>query len=207
MFDGLFGKLSDIGKIPTKVVIFLFLSSTSLLFAPEAIIQRLRLQKVLDDYGMWVGVICLLSGVFLLINFGAWAIKKRSESKKKAERMSKSIAHIDNLDYGERAVLREYFLHAQETLPLPIDDAVVAGLIAKSILHQVGAFGERSFVGCVFPIALSDHIVPFLTPDKVGLTDPIRMEDREWIEENRPQFASGIEYRTALRAGPRRRRY
>lgn len=59
-----------------------------------------------------------------------------------------------NLDDKEIAVLREFFIQGQNTLQLPVGHPVVAGLIEKGILEQVGMIGENSLVGPLFSLSI-----------------------------------------------------
>ena len=59
-------------KLPTKIIFLLFLLSLTLLLMPvlmpEKALDALQLQRLLQNYGMYIGPVCLGLGIFLLIN-------------------------------------------------------------------------------------------------------------------------------------------
>ena len=175
MFDiGKFvGPISDLGKIPTKVVLFFGLSSGALLLLPETWLRKLRLEKLAAEFGQWIGIVFLLSAVLLLLNLSAWVYRTWKTTRKQKYLKAKVIAALKELDDAEKAVLREFFIQGQNTVRMPMDEPVVAGLISKGILRPVGSVGERALAGIVFPFVPSEMARPNVTLTLVDLPEQL----------------------------------
>lgn len=78
-------------KLPTKIVFWLFLFSFALLLMPEKATQFLRIQLVVQNYGMYIGLVCSGSGIFLCVKFlvFVWQKVKVSgiDAKKKIDKL------------------------------------------------------------------------------------------------------------------------
>ncbi|MBI3666195.1 MAG: superinfection exclusion B family protein [Acidobacteria bacterium] len=98
-------------------------------------------------------------------------------------------AEMQSLDGNEIAVLREFLLQGQNTLQMPIDDPVVAGLLSRGILEQVGQLGHQSRIGIMMSVTISSTVRDMVTPRFVGWSEggPTREQLKEDLE-NRPDF-------------------
>ena len=67
-----FSTIFTLHKLPAKIILWLFLLSLTLflmlVFMPEKALDALQLQR-LQDYGMYIGLVCLGSFLLLVINF------------------------------------------------------------------------------------------------------------------------------------------
>ncbi len=57
-----------IEKLPTKIVFWLFLFSLALLLMPEKAARVFRIQLAIENYGMYIGLVCLGAGFLLFVN-------------------------------------------------------------------------------------------------------------------------------------------
>lgn len=204
MFDPtkIISQLKDLGSVPTKVILFVWLSSGLLLAAPAGFVSALRLERLMSDHGHWVGITWLLSSVFLTvsISYGWHAIWERHKRRRLQEaRASKTIAE---LAFAERAVLREFVFQQQPVVNMPIDDAVVVGLIHNGVLERVSGLGNYSSAGMVFPLRITEVAERLLKAEHLDLREsPSEYELKQFVSQ-RPHFAAAIEWRESLRRGP-----
>ena len=106
-------KLFDINKIPTKLIIVIWLSSALILFVPQEFLTKLSLEGFLKEYGKFIGISFIISSGFTLIALWTYItrlIGRRRLSKKIKESI---VRNINNLDFHEKALLREFFIHGR----------------------------------------------------------------------------------------------
>jgi hypothetical protein len=185
--------LSELEKIPTRIVLIVLISGGLLLAMPDSLLLRLHLNGFMKSYGLWVGFATVFSLVFFLINLGAWAFKKlRGMRRQKAA--DEGIRHcVEQLDEAEKAVLREFRIQGQNTISLPMNETTVAGLISKRILVRCGGLGSHYIVGPVFPFSLGTIARTMITDDLLGLPAHPTVADAKSLRESRPAFVASIE--------------
>ncbi len=146
-------------------------------------------KKHINAYQKWIfsGFLFLIAGIVLililrktlsqLIWLAQWMMKKR-----------RLIQDIHHLDENEKAVLREFFLQAQNTLDLPVEDKTVAGLIHKGILEIVGSKGQYSVRGLMLPVMIAASAHKKMHPQSLGLPAVLTDENRKALNASRPAF-------------------
>jgi len=193
-------RLTDIIKLPTKYFALIALVTGALLLLPKSVLTRLHLDSIPDPYGAIIGVVFLITTGLVAVNAFSWAwnrIDSRRRTKRRTEAITKTLV---NLDPAEQAVLREFFLGSQSSVTMPLDNPVVAGLIARGILQQVGSFGRHWFQGMMFSFRIAESVRELITLEILGLAEfsipndegkwMINDEGIEWVNDNRPQFTS-----------------
>lgn len=193
-------KLVEFAKLPTKWIAAAALGTGLLLVAPAAILQRLRLLDIVSTHGTYIGVAFLISSSILAIELVAWLWSIVRAKRKDARERSRAARALQSIDHKERAVLREFFLHGQNTLDLPATHPVVAGLLEKGLLEQVGTYGEHSLVGLLLPLTIPPESRELLTYDFLQLPEgQPSAEDKERIFAERPEFVRELQRRNARR--------
>lgn len=189
-------KLLELVKLPTKLMAVLCLVSGILLLLPRTWLQIVHLTQFSSDYGVYIGVAFLVSGTALVVELVVWS-SSRLHSAAKGRRLGRmALDELNRLDPKEVAVLREFFLQNQSALSLPVSHPVVASLIDKGILEQVGRLGEHSLVGPLVSLRISPTVRPHVTLSFVGLHDRTLTPDEiAFVRENRPEFVDELERR------------
>lgn len=187
-------KIIEIIKLPAKYIFCVFLVSAALLFVPIHWLEKLHLKQFASDFASFIGIIFLFSAILVGINCFLWTYKRANSfiTKSKIKKLIKS--EIKRLDNKEKSVLREFFFQGQHTIHLPIDHPIVAGLISKGILQQIGELGEHTAVGFVFATAISEEAQAHLTTEAIGLPkgQPTESEIQTLVQK-RPDFIHKIE--------------
>lgn len=187
------GKLIVHLKDSIKHIWAITIATGLLLFLPDRSLEKLHVLKFTQDYGAYIGVVFIVTIVLACINVvnAVWKVFSRKRNRAKA--LLAISNSLQNLDAQEQAVLREFFIQGQNTLRLPIDHPVVAGLSAKGILVGVGNAGERSLAGMLFPLAIRDDIREHSSA-MIGLpaTENPSQQEIEWLKRNRPEFMREI---------------
>jgi len=188
------GKVIEAAKLPTKFIVGIFLVAIALLFLPQPLIDSLYLKDFKGKYGLYFGIIALSTGALLLIESILYFWKK-IQIKRNVDKFKKqALVRIQRLDHAEKAVIREFYLKGQNTLKLPIDHPVVAGLINSGILQIVSSQGRMSLAGMLFSTKISDTVQKQLATEMIDLpTGQPTQEQIEFLRNNRPDFAASIE--------------
>jgi hypothetical protein len=197
----LLSKLFDIGKLPSKVVALVCFVSAMLLFAPDKIQDSLHTKSAVSEHGSYVGLLFITSTALLGINIFIWLSKHATHAITRRRIRRNVVKAIARLDRAEAIILREFMIQQKQTIMLPIDEPVVAGLLNKRIIGQVSTVGRRSIAGMLFPVALDPDFVDGLRPDHLGLPlgEPTE-SDIQRIRSERPPFMDEIARIESLRS-------
>ncbi|EJF45850.1 superinfection exclusion protein B domain protein [Capnocytophaga ochracea str. Holt 25] len=105
----------------------------------------------------------------------------------------KKIKQLDNLDDFEKAVLREFYIEGKNSLKMPINDEVIAGLLSKNVLIYNSQFGNRSMaIGLDFPLSINPIIEEKITNEKIDFPEEINQETKDFLLNNRPDWVDRI---------------
>jgi hypothetical protein len=194
--------LIDINKIPTRIILLIWIISALLLFIPEEQITQFALQEFKKDYGKYFGIAFIGSSAFLILIVATWIINSINKERLKRKYKKIIIESVTTLDPYEKAVLREFYIQGQDTLKIPIDNPTVSGLINKRILNQVGQFGQMSLVGMLFNFSITKvarENITFQILD-IPLGEPSE-QDIQRIRDARPRWMLKIEKNRRLFEG------
>lgn len=99
---------------------------------------------------------------------------------------------LQQLDSQEKSVLREFYLQGQKTIRMPVDQPVVAGLVRKVIIVQVGQLAEQSIAGMLISVTLAVGVEQKLTSSMIDMPTSKTNSDIDWLKRNRPKFMPEI---------------
>ena len=141
-----------------------------------------------------MGIISVLFGLILVIEFTVWVSKKIKQIHLRLKLTQSAKKYLKNLDPAEQSALREFYIQQQNTITLPMDHPVVAGLLASGILRIVGKHGKHSLVGVLASMKISDRLQKVITRKMVGLPiGELSKQDIKFFLENRPPFTYYIQ--------------
>lgn len=187
-------KLFEAAKLPTKFIVSIFLASTIPLFLHSEMVSALRLSEIIDTYGSYMGVVSVLSGSILVIEAVLLLIRKAREGYVYRKIIKLSKDRLKMLDHAEKSVLREFYIQGQNTIKLPMDHPVVAGLRSSGILTVVGRHGKHSLAGLLVSMKIPDRLGEDITLEMLELPeDEPSEQDIDFLRENRPSFARFIQ--------------
>jgi len=186
-------ELLDLNKITAKTALLVLIISGCLLFLPSSSLSKLQIAEFKKDFGKYFGFAFLASAAFLIVAILNWLQAKISIFFRKRKQAARILSAFNKLDFKEVAVLREFFINGQQSLDMPIDDPVVAGMLNKGLLYQLSAMGQMSVEGLMMPIAMHDLLGGSLKPESLGLplTEPSETVKNEIID-SRPHWAKSI---------------
>jgi len=119
---------------------------------------------------------------------------RRGAAERRAARQAED--YVQGLDRYEVAVLREFVIQDRNTLALPIDQPVVAGLLRKGVLVQLGSNYEHTLVGTLGAPRIRESLQDLITVELLRLAaahpDPAELQR---LRHERPSFMAYIEER------------
>jgi uncharacterized membrane protein len=178
-------RILDVAKVPTKIVALVFLVTGCLLLFPNEWIKALEIEEFTKDYGKFIGIIFLVSVVLLALTTMEKTLVWRRGARRRAA-IEKSIrSTIDDLDYSERAVLRQFYIQGKNTIELPLDNPVVEGLLEREIIYIVGHSAKISMVGRLVSVNLSPLVSRLLNPQMLGIPSRKLMKESEVRDVNK----------------------
>jgi hypothetical protein len=141
------------------------------------------------DYFNFIAVsICLLILLVALLIFKFLWVNIRAISTKKADRKS-IIQAVKTLDDEEKSVLREFEIQRANTIEMPVEDSIVAGLMHKGVLEATSEKGQYAAGGLFLPLAISAVAKKRIKPKNIGMPDDINDEkERDRLAKTRPRF-------------------
>lgn len=153
------------------------------MFLPE---RTRRFVKDYQAFSFTVFFVFLLLGA--LIVFKILWIKLKPAVRDTARRKD-IVRAVKRLDPDEQSVLREFYLQGANTLEMPVEDMVVAGLIKKGILQTTRDKGEYASCGLMLPVILSPTAQKHVKPSKIGMPKDINdPAARENLAKTRPAY-------------------
>ncbi len=197
----LLSKLFDITKLPSKFFAWVVLLSACALFLPSNILVALQIEKFPADYKPFIGAAFLGASCFLLINCTIWVWSKAKLWFARRSLNVRIVSALTELDYSEKAVLREFFFQGKNVIELPVDRPTVAGLLQKGVLAPCGTTGFRSLAGSVFPCRMGSLARNLVTSYLVEYPDTPTESDIRDIHRSRPNFVHDIERNDRWRSG------
>jgi hypothetical protein len=179
----------DLTKLPSKFFVLFSVISGFILFGENELLEKIKLLKLKENFGIYVGLVFLLSTGIVLINIIIWLFSEIKGQINKFKFKKHCIEIINNLDIQEKSILREFFLIRQTSIDMPIDDAVISGLLDKGILKINKQFGG-SFImtGMTAPVSINKIIEKYITFDKIDLPTVKSKENEEFLKNNRPTW-------------------
>jgi hypothetical protein len=192
-------KATEIIKLALKHIWAVAIGTGLLIFLPEHLLKRIRVEQFAQNFGTYIGIAFLFSTliVAMQITKGLWHAALKCRKRKK--QLKETLLALTRLDPREQAILREFYLQNRNTIQLPFDQATVAGLVRKGILCLVGTVAERSLAGMLVPMKLSPAADAHLTFEMIELPQtPLSEANIQFLRKNRPEFLPEIEQHNQL---------
>ncbi|MCX2574860.1 superinfection exclusion B family protein [Pedobacter sandarakinus] len=173
------------GKVSLRFLFPIAVVSACFLFLPDDWKAKLSIDKVSEDYSKYFGIAFLLSVVLILTDI-VLSVSKGISSSTRNKKIDKYVNDfVNSLANDEKALLREFYINGRDTLPLPIYNPTVLGLISKRILVQIGTVGTMVNYEACMSYAVSEIAKKYLTNENIMLPKEQTEANIKLIENNR----------------------
>ncbi|MGN0909507.1 MAG: super-infection exclusion protein B [Succinivibrio sp.] len=167
------------------VMVWLSLATLALLFIPWDRFSPDLAQRIAPCRGfLYLALIFELSNFIAQAIIGAFSSLHRSKRQKERERQMERT--VGNMDFSERALIREFVLQRKSELRVPLMEPTVRGLIGSRILEQASPEGEDGKAAVV----ISRQARPFITYRAIGISaGKLSEEQINQLMSERPEYA------------------
>jgi hypothetical protein len=184
-----FKALFDLTKLPAKFFFLFAVLSGFILFADQQLLKKIHLEKMNESYGWIIGLVFISATGLIIVNFTIWSFNKINYKIKFFRVKKEFIEKLRNLDFHEKAVIREFLLNQKTSIEVPIDDPTISGLIVKKILYINQQFGNAFIMsGLNTSVSLNEIANKNLTLKDVDLSENQTEEENIEIQSNRPSW-------------------
>jgi hypothetical protein len=189
----------EVHRLPVKALSWIFVFTGFLSLSPNSWAAKLGMASLVNSFRGYISAVFLASASILLVNLVIRVIGFAQAKLDHAKWRSGLSKAISELDYSEKAILREFYIQARNSIQLPFNDPSVTGLRRKGIVKPIGNVGEYSYAGMLLPFAMTSETKEILGPEMIGLPpgEPTD-EEIEWIRSSRPDFIKAIQRRSNL---------
>lgn len=186
----------DLRKLPAKFFILFAVVSGFILFAPQDLLNTIKITKFNILYGEYIGLVFVTSTSLVVINFLIWLQKFVSNQISNFKYRKEYSKNLKRLDYKERSVIREFLLQNQSSIEMPLDDVIVNGLISKNILRINRQLGSAFIMnGTNASVSLVKKADKLLTSEDIDWVNEPTDEDKRKIYSSRPHWAMITKHR------------
>lgn len=193
---GYIKELLELKRLPASIVLLVGVISGLLLFSPHFFLLKLYLDDFKREYNKYIGVVFLCCLGLLIMIVIKWCFNSINYKRQLHRHKKKVKKMVLNLDWEEVNVLRLFYITPATTIKVPIDNPVVAGLIQKGLISQVGRFGKNTLWGMFFSFKISEAAKECITSDVLRFPDrELTMDEQRAVLEERPQWIKEIESR------------
>jgi len=174
----------------TMAVAWLCLVGATLLIVPMSLFQHIKLFNVSDTYTPYVFLLVLLSGSFLLTKLFTTLFSHFHAKAKERRLFAARQKMIRQLDFEEKAVLREFIIQRKNVLPLPMKEPAITNLLQSGVL--VPAFETQEIKGSsrIIKLSIAIEAREQLTHKVLGLpVGKLTEEEAAILKAARPDYA------------------
>ncbi|QSX30462.1 superinfection exclusion B family protein [Shewanella cyperi] len=177
----------------TKTMLWLVVACGGLLFGPQALLEALNLNSVVQSQPQLLGLGLIIGAAYFvsrLLNFLLDEAICYLGDRRAVETIEKKVRLLDP---AERALLREFFLQGATILTLPKDELAVKSLVATNILECLGNERHYAIQGSTADYKISMKARIYLNRDVLRLPagEPSQEELQQLIR-TRPSFVTGL---------------
>lgn len=186
--EKIFEKLFDFEKIPTKLILILWITSGILLFVPSEYQEKLNLTSFVQEYGRFMGITFLVTTAFLIITFISFFYNKIKENSSRKKNIRRIKSSVRNLTFSEIQILREFAILSKSTIQLPFLDESVISLENKMIIYKASNSGTVTMRGQFWPYSISEYAEPLINFEILSLPKEPTEKQKEKIFDERPNW-------------------
>lgn len=174
----------------TQAIAWLCLVGATLLVLPASLLHISDNVSWSVTYMPYVWILTLLTGSFLITRIVTFLFDSFSSSIKKRQLLNSRNKMIRQLDFEEKAVLREFIIQRKNVLSLPMKELAVNNLLAAGVLIPAFATQEIKGSGRIIKLSIAIDAREQLTHKVLGLpTGKLTEEEAVILKAARPDYA------------------
>ncbi|WP_028862275.1 superinfection exclusion B family protein [Psychromonas aquimarina] len=174
----------------TLAMAWMCILSAVLLAAPASILRIPGADKWADIYAPYAWILALLTGSYLVTRLVISLFSCLSGKYQKRTILASRNKMIRQLDFEEKAVLREFIIQRKNVLPLPMNEPAVSNLLRSAVLVPAFETQEIKGSGRIIKLSIAIDAREQLTHRVLGLpVGKLTEEEAAVLKAARPDYA------------------
>jgi len=185
----LFQRLTEQQSITTTMMWMCF-SCAVLLVMPSSLFSLNNSELLPNTYVPYLWILALLTGSYLLTRILASSFSRLSAYYERQHLLARRNKMIRQLDFEEKALLREFIIQRKTVLALPLTEPAVSNLLASGVLAPAFETQEIKGSSRIIKLSIAIEAREQLTHKVIGLPiGKLTEAEAEVLKAARPQYA------------------
>ena len=174
----------------TSTMMWMCFSCVVLLAIPSSFFSMSNSDILPDGYAPYLWILVLLTGSYLLTRFLTYSFTGLSTHYESQRLLARRNKMIRQLDFEEKALLREFMIQRKTVLSLPLTEPSVSNLLASGVLTPAFETQEIKGSNRIIKLSIAIDARELLTHKVIGLpVGKMTEAEAEVLKAARPQYA------------------
>tara|TARA_R110001583_G_scaffold2382_8_gene17343 strand:- start:20319 stop:20906 length:588 start_codon:yes stop_codon:yes gene_type:complete len=174
----------------TMTMMWLCFSCAVLLVMPSSLFSLNNSNLLPNTYSPYLWILALLTGSYLLTRILTSSFSRVSKHYEAQHLLARRNKMIRQLDFEEKALLREFIIQRKTVLSLPLTEPAVSNLLASGVLTPAFETQEIKGSSRIIKLSIAIDAREQLTHKVIGLpAGKLTEAEAEILKAARPQYA------------------
>ncbi|MFT6985237.1 MAG: hypothetical protein ACJAT7_001045 [Psychromonas sp.] len=174
----------------TLTMAWMCIASATLLIVPVSLLNQSGTAQWSQLYSPYVWILALLTGSYLLTRLVIFLFAYICAALTKRQLLDTRNKMIRQLDFEEKAVLREFIIQRKNVLSLPMNELAVSNLLRSGVLVPAFETQEIKGSGRIIKLSIAIDAREQLTHKVLGLpTGKLSEQEAAILKSARPDYA------------------
>jgi len=174
----------------TSTMMWMCFSCAILLVIPSSIFKLSSSGSLPDSYAPYLLILALLTGAYLLMRVCTYSISGVTKYYAQQRLLARRNQMIRQLDFEEKALLREFIIQRKTVLSLPLTEPAVSNLLASGVLAPAFETQEIKGSSRIIKLSIAIEAREKLTHQVIGLpTGKLTEAEADVLKAARPKYA------------------
>jgi hypothetical protein len=182
-------RVSDRQTITTTMLWMCF-SCAVLLVMPSSLFSLNNSELLPSNYSPYLWILALLTGSYLLTRLFTYLFNRLSKHYEEQYLSARRNRMIRQLDFEEKALLREFIIQRKTVLALPLTEPAVSNLLACGVLTPAYETQEIKGSTRIIKLSIAIEAREQITHKVIGLpVGKLTEAEAELLKAARPEYA------------------
>lgn len=174
----------------TATMMWMCFSCVVLLVIPSSLLSLTNSSLLPDSYAPYLFMLVLVTGCYLFTRLLTCSFERVSEYYKSQRLLLRRDKMIRQLDFEEKAVLREFIIQRKTVLSLPMTEPAVSNLLESGVLAPAYETQEIKGSSRIIKLSIAIDAREQLTHKVIGLpVGKLTETEAEVLKAARPAYA------------------
>lgn len=174
----------------TQAMAWVCIASATLLIVPGSVLPSSVTAKWSQVYSPYVWILALITGSYLLMRLVTFLFAHFMTKSTQRQLSASRNKMIRQLDFEEKAVLREFIIQRKNVLSLPMNEPAVSNLLQSGVLIPAFETQEIKGSGRIIKLSIAIDAREQLTYKVLGLpVGKLTEQEAAVLKAARPDYA------------------